>query len=338
MRALVLILAKLIGFALPEGLDLASYDTFIVAMSGGKDSIGCLLWLLLLGVPRGKIELWHHDVDGREGSTLFDWPVTRAYCVAVAKAFGLPIYFSWKKHGLEGEMRREMAATAGYSFETPQGLRHAGGKSKRRSTRRRHPQKSANLRVRWCSAYGKIMVMDAAIRGQLRFRGKRTLVVTGERAEESSARAKYKVFEKHRSDRRGSKHQRHVDHYRPMHTFTNTEVWALFELARLAPHPAYLLGWGRVSCAACIFGSKHQWATLRELNPPQFQAHVVLEVEFKSTIDRKRSLPVLAARGTPYVMREADKLAALATTYEGPIFLDTWELPAGAAGETCGPT
>lgn len=55
----------------------SSYDVVIVAFSGGKDSLACLLHLLELGVPRSKIELWHHDVDGREGSTLMDWPCSR---------------------------------------------------------------------------------------------------------------------------------------------------------------------------------------------------------------------------------------------------------------------
>lgn len=49
--------------------DLATYDHIIVAFSGGKDSWACLLHLLDLDVERKKIELWHHLVDGREGST-----------------------------------------------------------------------------------------------------------------------------------------------------------------------------------------------------------------------------------------------------------------------------
>jgi tRNA(Ile)-lysidine synthase TilS/MesJ len=61
-------------------MDLASYDVIIVAFSGGKDSAACVLHLLDLGVPKHKIELWHHLVDGREGSTLMDWPCTEAYC------------------------------------------------------------------------------------------------------------------------------------------------------------------------------------------------------------------------------------------------------------------
>jgi len=41
---------------------LASYDKYIVAFSGGKDSIALVLYLLSVGVPTHKIELWHHDM------------------------------------------------------------------------------------------------------------------------------------------------------------------------------------------------------------------------------------------------------------------------------------
>ena len=63
-------------------VDLRSYDYTIIAFSGGKDSLACLLWAIANNAP--NIELWHHDVDGREGSTLMDWPITRAYCQAIA--------------------------------------------------------------------------------------------------------------------------------------------------------------------------------------------------------------------------------------------------------------
>ncbi len=56
-------------------------------------------------------------------------------------------------------------------------------------TRRRFPQVSADLSVRWCSPYCKIDVAAAAINNQDRFLGRRTLVITGERAAESTARS-----------------------------------------------------------------------------------------------------------------------------------------------------
>lgn len=53
------------GIYLPELLPLEDYDLVIVLLSGGKDSIACYYKLLELGVPKKKIELWHHDSTTR---------------------------------------------------------------------------------------------------------------------------------------------------------------------------------------------------------------------------------------------------------------------------------
>jgi 3'-phosphoadenosine 5'-phosphosulfate sulfotransferase (PAPS reductase)/FAD synthetase len=197
-------------------VDLDSYERIIVFFSGGKDSLACLLHLLDLGVEPGRIELWHHDVDGREGSHLMDWPCTAAYCRAVAMAFGVKLWFSWKAGGFEAEMLRDEAATAAIHFETPDGVQVVGGDSARVGTRLKFPQVSGDLRVRWCSAYLKIDVASRAITSQARFEGSRSLVISGERAEESPQRAKYKEFEPHRT----SNTKRHVDHWRPVHAWS----------------------------------------------------------------------------------------------------------------------
>jgi len=89
---------------------LDSYDKVIFMYSGGKDSTADVLYLKDLGVPIEKMELWHHDIDGRSGQFM-DWPVTPAYCEAFAKAMGIPIYFSWR------------------SGEFPAGLNHVGNGS-----------------------------------------------------------------------------------------------------------------------------------------------------------------------------------------------------------------
>jgi hypothetical protein len=41
-----------------------------VAFSGGKDSVAAVLDLKERGVAMERVELWHHEVDGREGSWL----------------------------------------------------------------------------------------------------------------------------------------------------------------------------------------------------------------------------------------------------------------------------
>lgn len=321
--------------------ELRSYDVVVVAFSGGKDSVACVLHLLDLGVPRERIELWHHDVDGREGSDLMDWPVTRDYCRRFAEAMGLRVYFSWKDGGFEGEMLREDARTRPVRWENPDGtLGSAGGKAGKLATRRKFPQVSPDLSVRWCSAYLKIDVCTAALNNQERFRGRRVLVVTGERAQESAGRARYKVLEPHKSDLRdGKRYQRHVDAWRPVHKWTEQEVWAIMEAHRVNPHPCYRVGFSRCSCMPCIFGNADQWATVKAMDPERFDRLAAYEADFGVTLKRKVSLPVLASQGRSYPMGREDAEAAMRRTFDEPVVLEPgrWRLPSGAFGESCGP-
>ncbi len=320
-------------------IELDSDQTIVVAFSGGKDSLACIAYLLDLGVPKEKIELWHHDVDGREGSTLMDLPITRAYCKAVAKTLEITIYFSWKMGGFEGEMLRENSLTAPTKFETPDGeIVQVGGTRGKRNTRLMFPQITANLSRRYCSPYVKIDVCATAIRNQKRFNNSRTLVVTGERAEESAARANYKTFEPDRSDNRDGRNQRHVDRYRPVHQWKEQQVWDIIEKYQIDPHPAYHLGWGRVSCMKCIFGSTNQWASVQAIDPGGFQEISEYEELFETTIHRTDTVTERAAKGTPYQMTAEHISQALSKEYTGNIIQDNWQLPAGAFGESCGPS
>lgn len=333
--------------------DLTSYDTVIVTFSGGKDSLASLLRTLELAKEQGRdliadkaIELWHHDVDSPEEvearGSFMDWPVTPAYVRAVADELGIPVYFSWKVGGFLREMLRKDSLTAPTKWEEPGGLiGQAGGERGKPSTRLRFPQVSADLSVRWCSAYLKIDVGSAAIRNQPRFLGKRTLVVSGERAEESPGRARYKQFEPDRAHLPG---KRHVDHWRPVHQWKTTEVWEIIRRWGIVAHPAYRLGMGRVSCAFCIFGSPNQWATLKELLPEGFDRIAVLEKKFGSTIHRTLSVTERAEKGTAYPISDADvregRRLVVKTTYNAPIRVSPkdWVLPAGAYAEAAGPT
>jgi 3'-phosphoadenosine 5'-phosphosulfate sulfotransferase (PAPS reductase)/FAD synthetase len=328
--------------------DLNSYDAILVGFSGGKDSLACVLHLLKLGVDPRKIELHHHDVDG--GAEHFmDWAVTRSYCdrVAAELAGGIAIYHSYKIGGFEREMTRQDSATAPIWFETPdesgEKIAFEVGGNGPLNTRRKFPQVSANLAVRWCSAYLKIDVMAALIRNQDRFLNKRTLVVTGERAEESAARANYQSFEPHRTDSRaGSRKCRHVDHWRPIHGWDEKQVWDIIHEYGVVPHVAYQLGWSRLSCLACIFGSPNQWATILHVFKERFLKIEAYEKAFNVTIRRSTTIRQAAEKGMPYPAALArPDLVALANAEEwtGPIIVSPmeWQMPAGAFGEAVGP-
>lgn len=323
-----------------ESIDVLGYDRYVVFFSGGKDSLACVLHLLEEGVAPEKIEMHHHLVDGMEGSTLMDWPVTGAYSEAVAQHLMTHYNTSWRVGGFEAEMLRNQSPTGAVMVPDGRGGHCARGGDGPKGTRERFPQVSADLSVRWCSSAIKIDVGAAYLRHASQFREGKTLVVTGERAEESAARSRYMVFERHRSDlRNGQKYQRYIDHWRPIHRWSEQEVWEIIRRHGILPHPAYYLGWGRVSCRQCVFGSKHQWATVKVVSPDAFEAVARYEDRFGVTIQRKESVRHLAAKGTPYDFEEKWLAAANAHTVSMPIYVgDQWELPKGAFGESCGPT
>lgn len=306
-----------------------------------KDSIACFLNLLELGVDRRKIELWHNHIDGHGEAPFMDWPVTPTYCREFAKAFGVPIYFSWRHGGFKREMLRENQRTAPVSWETVDGEIHtAGGKGGKESTRRKFPQVTANLSQRWCSAALKVDCAALALNNQPRFLGKRTLFITGERAEESAARSKYSTFEPHRCHRGGPKVKRHVDAWRPVHGWSEQHVWEDIECYKVQPHPAYRIGWTRLSCMACIFGSDSQFASVKAIAPDMFDAISSYELEFECSIHRTKYLHERVLHAKPYINMESMLvLAALQEEYHIPIITDSWSLPCGAFGEDkAGPT
>ncbi len=322
----------------PPHLDF--YDRIIICMSGGKDSLACLLTLLEAGADPTKIILHHHLVDGVE-SDLFDWPVTESYCRALAKAFGITISFSWRVGGLLGEMLRDQQPTAPVCIpdsSSPCGTRTVGGEGPL-GTRRKFPQLSSNLGTRYCSAAIKIDVFARWLTNDEAFHHSKTLVVTGERAAESASRAKYLPFEPHRTDIRRGKKGRLVDHYRPVHKLSDAEVWEIIERWRVQFHPAYMIGYGRLSCRVCIFGSKSQWASNRAIAPNHFARIAAYEAEFGVTINRHLSVVQMADLGTPYDMDPFWIQVANARSFDLPIFVSDWVLPQSAfSGENCGPS
>lgn len=108
-------------------------------------------------------------------------------------------------------------------------------------------------------------------------------------------RARYAPFGPHRTATRC----RHIDHWRPVLAWAEAEVWGLVGRYAVTPHPAYSLGWSRVSCRSCIFGSPNQWATLRAVFPETFARIAAREAATGLTIQRRASTVELADHGRP---------------------------------------
>ena len=288
---------------------LEQVERFIVGFSGGKDSIACFLFLLEMGISRDRIELWHHRIDPPD-RPFMDWPCTEAYCRSFAEAFGVRLLFSGKVTGFEGEMLRDNAPTGPTFFETPNGeTRVVGGDSPKRSTRLRFPQVSADLSVRWCSSYLKIDIAARVFSNDPRFASGTFCLLTGERAQESASRAKYNEIDLHRSNTQ----RRRVYQWRPVHKWTEEHVWEIMRRWCVNPHPAYRLGFGRVSCMSCIFGNREQWATVKALNPAQFEKIAEYERAFGSTINPLRGIREMV-KGGYQVGRQKKQRAGTDTT------------------------
>ena len=169
---------------LPELLPLEEYDLVAILLSGGKDSVACYCKLLELGVPKTKMEFWHHDIDGGHPSRRMDWRCTQNYVRALAEAEDIPLRLSWRVNGFFGELYRIGASEPVEWMEPDTGEIRQCQLSpkylkclevKQRATenmeeqlkqlgyRMKFPMKTGDLSRRWCSAYLKIMVADTVM-------------------------------------------------------------------------------------------------------------------------------------------------------------------------------
>jgi 3'-phosphoadenosine 5'-phosphosulfate sulfotransferase (PAPS reductase)/FAD synthetase len=163
------------------------------------------------------------------------------------------------------------------------------------------------------------------------------LLVTGERAQESGARAEYNEAEVV-----GVTKKRIVHQWRPVHKWLEEDVWAIMKRHKINAHPCYHLGWGRASCLGCIFGNSDQWASARAINATQIDKIVSYEAEFGYTLKRDEDLSSVIAKGSVYEqISTMPEQVALARGTEYPVEMiiveGEWQLPAGAYRECGGP-
>lgn len=259
---------------------------FIVAFSGGKDSVAMVLYLLFeRNINPKDIELWHHEVDGN-GDNLWDWKCTPEYCRKFAEAVGVQILFSYRKGGIQREIYKNNEWKQDVYYQSEQdGEYHVARSSKNekhRKTKMMFPAISSSLLTRWCSSDVKIDVMKVAINGIEKYKNLNAIICTGERRYESSNRAKYLEIEPYNFAQ-----NREIIQWRPVIDLSEQQVWKLFEKWKIQPHPAYELGWGRCSCQICIFSSPNHWASNNVISPEKIKKIAQTEQEIGNMLLNK---------------------------------------------------
>ena len=355
---------------LEELLPLEMYDLVIVLISGGKDSIACYYKLLELGVPKSKIEFWHHDIDGGHPSRTMDWRCTANYIRSFAEAEQIPLRVSWRKNGFFGELYRIGTSEliewvdpeTGEIYQCPpskkymecQKLKVAAisemeNKLAEFGYRMKFPMKSGDLSRRWCSAYLKIMVADTVLRNMNSVAANLTktrmdiklLIVSGERRGESVGRSKYNEIEIHRTNA-VSKHHRTVHQWRPVIDYSEKDIWEVLKRHKVNPHPCYRAGWNRCSCAMCIFSTPQLFAGIRELYPKEYALLCQDEKVLGFTLDNHCDLETYIGSADSCVYHGDKEAIQSLLTGEFPVesvyVKDKWKYPAGAFhGATGGP-
>lgn len=356
---------------LEELLPLEMYDLVIVLISGGKDSIACYYKLLELGVPKSKIEFWHHDIDGGHPSRTMDWRCTANYIRSFAEAEQIPLRVSWRKNGFFGELYRIGASElieyvdpeTGKIYQCPpskkymecQKLKVAAisemeNKLAEFGYRMKFPMKSGDLSRRWCSAYLKIMVADTVLRNMNSVAANLTktrmdiklLIVSGERRGESVGRSKYNEIEIHRTNA-VSKHHRTVHQWRPVIDYSEKDIWEVLKRHKVNPHPCYRAGWNRCSCAMCIFSTPQLFAGIRELYPKEYALLCQDEKVLGFTLDNHCDLETYIGSADSCVYHGDKEAIQSLLTGEFPVesvyVKDKWKYPVGAfhgaAGGPC---
>lgn len=352
---------------LPELLPLEEYDLVAILLSGGKDSIACYYKLLELGVPKEKMEFWHHDIDGGNPERRMDWKCTQNYVRSFAAAEGVKLRLSWRVNGFFGELYRIGASEPVEWLDPDTGevrqcrlsrnylqCREIKEKAademdtqlRKFGYRMKFPAKTGDLSWRWCSAYLKIMVADTVISNlsrlqELGISGEKNrksenvkiLVVSGERRGESKGRSKYNEIEIHRTNAPAKAH-RIVHQWRPVIDYSERDVWEMLKRHRVNPHPCYRAGWNRCSCAMCIFSTPKLFAGIREIYPNEFRKLKNDEEILGFTLDNKCDLETFVGDAESCVYHGDDKaLRSLVTGEftEDDVYVNgRWLYPAGA--------
>ncbi|MFC8944099.1 phosphoadenosine phosphosulfate reductase domain-containing protein [Streptomyces rochei] len=210
-------------------------DWVVISSSGGKDSQAMLWYVVRRAKALGmldKVVVVHADLGRAE------WEGTRELAELQARLCGV---------------RRFEVVTSGIDFLDRVETRHRKLKAKAETEALERGEDPAQAKVapawpsssaRWCTSgekRGPIRTLYTRLTDELAHLGRpvRILACIGQRAAESTQRARLAEVE---IDRGGSNGKRHITTWRPIHTWNDQRVWREIARSRLPYHPAY--DWG----------------------------------------------------------------------------------------------
>lgn len=267
----------------------------IVSVSGGKDSIVCLLLALAIYGPENIIV--HHQRIPE------DWPGTVDYIQAVCALLGIDLYIS------QAHYTGYRCTTCGEHYLTsePQPYHRACGS--REGTfiitveclldlvtwRKMWP----SLDVRFCTSYLKRDVWNMWARRNKALTGPAPILILGERWRESKGRAKLPYT-------RGRSKMEYVTEYRPILHFRRIDVFRAMRDASIEPHYCYKAqgmtdqqmyeedheGGPRMSCVICFLKPEEQLRASyqTEQGRPLIDQGIQIERSIGHTLQHHRSL------------------------------------------------
>ncbi|WP_331726419.1 phosphoadenosine phosphosulfate reductase family protein [Streptomyces sp. NBC_00470] len=152
--------------------------------------------------------------------------------------------------------------------------------------------------ARWCTSdlkRGPIRKLMTRLVDELGGLGRpvRILNCMGQRAAESAPRAKLQPVE---IDRPASNGKRHVTTWRPIHGWTDVEVWKEIACSGLPYHEAYDWGMSRLSCSFCVLGCEADVVLAARLRPTKAAEYVAVEKQVGADFKHGLSMGQIVAR------------------------------------------
>ncbi|WP_108934587.1 phosphoadenosine phosphosulfate reductase domain-containing protein [Streptomyces ardesiacus] len=269
---------------------IADADWVVLNSSGGKDSQAMVSYVVgrakALGMMH-KVVVVHADLGDIE------WGGTKALAEEQARLAGVRRFEVVKAKGAD-LLGRVLIRFGKLKSKAEREAIEAGLDPATAKVAPAWPSSSA----RWCTSdvkRGPVWTLFTRLAAELSHLGRpvRILNCMGQRAAESAPRAKLAEVE---IDRSASNGKRHVTTWRPIHGWSDAEVWREIARSGLPYHPAYDWGMRRLSCSFCVLGCEADVVLAARLRPQKAHEYAAMEVKVGADFKHGLSMAEIIVR------------------------------------------